>query len=267
MPFSITPLTDMPAPDASDFPNFMQLQSEGVDLGLPDADTLDFVGSGVTTTRGVGENSNKVTVSIAGGAGGGLQVQEDGVNLGAADVDTLNFSTGILATRGSDQTVTITVAPTPAAVSAGVMTLESNPDPSGPISFFDGVEFTHLDWSAAFATVPSDDWDTFENLLHFINAGVYRIVMTAFIQAENEWPNGNTTYGSYFDDYVSRHARTHTTGDSSDGEVRMIWTDQIVVNATADTNYFVGVYARAANAGAGILFAGMTLVIEKLADA
>lgn len=314
MPFSITPLTEMPAPDQSDFPNFLQWRQDGVDLGLPDADTIDCT-AGITATRGTGENSNVITLSAADVTGvlqvqedgvnlgapnvdtlnfaagilalrgsdntvtvtvdtpevPGLQVQEDGVDLGAADVTTLNFADGIGATRGSDGTVTITVdaapPPPPAPIAAGVMTLESNPDPSGPIAFFDATPFTHLDWSASTVVVASDDWDIFENLLHFINAGIYRITFTSFVQAENEWPSGNTTYGAYFDDVISAQARTHTGGDTNDAATRMTWTDQLIVNATADTSYFVGVYGLATNHTAGILFAGMTLVIEKLADA
>ncbi len=59
--FSITPATDVPPPDAGEFPDFIQFQDQGVDLGLADADTLNF-STGLTATRGVGENSNVVTV-------------------------------------------------------------------------------------------------------------------------------------------------------------------------------------------------------------
>lgn len=66
--FSITPLTDIPPPAAESFPQFIQFQEDGTDLGLPDADTLNFA-NGLTATRGTGENSNVVTVT--GGASGG----------------------------------------------------------------------------------------------------------------------------------------------------------------------------------------------------
>jgi len=105
--FSVTPLTDVPPPAAQEFPNFIQMQAAGTDLGGPDADTLNF-GAGLTATRGTGENSNVVSVTGE-AATSSLQVQEDGVNLGEADVDTINFSTGITATRGSDRTVTVNV--------------------------------------------------------------------------------------------------------------------------------------------------------------
>jgi hypothetical protein len=65
--FSITPATDVPPPAADAFPNFLTFQNQGTDLGLPDADTLNF-STGLTATRGVGENSNVVTVTGAGAA-------------------------------------------------------------------------------------------------------------------------------------------------------------------------------------------------------
>lgn len=64
--FSVTPLTDVPPPQAADFPDFIQFQAAGTDLGLPDADTLNF-STGMTATRGTGENSNVVTVTASGG--------------------------------------------------------------------------------------------------------------------------------------------------------------------------------------------------------
>ena len=64
--FSITPLTDIPPPAAQEFPNFLQFQEDGTDLGLSDADTLNF-STGLTATRGVGENANVVTVVATGG--------------------------------------------------------------------------------------------------------------------------------------------------------------------------------------------------------
>lgn len=58
--FSITPVTDFPAASAEAFPDYIQFQAEGVDLGGPDADTVNFVG--LTVTRGTGENASVVTV-------------------------------------------------------------------------------------------------------------------------------------------------------------------------------------------------------------
>lgn len=61
MSFTVTPITDIPAPTPQNFPNFVQYQQDGENLGLPDADTLNFA-AGLQATRGVGENSNVVTV-------------------------------------------------------------------------------------------------------------------------------------------------------------------------------------------------------------
>jgi hypothetical protein len=69
--FSVTPLTDMPAAAPKGFPTaLVQYQADGENLGLADADTLNFA-EGLTATRGVGENSNVVTVIGGGGGGAG----------------------------------------------------------------------------------------------------------------------------------------------------------------------------------------------------
>jgi len=60
--FSITPVSGFPLPTSDEFPNFIQFQSAGVDLGDNAADTVDFA-DGLTATRGTGENANVVTVS------------------------------------------------------------------------------------------------------------------------------------------------------------------------------------------------------------
>jgi hypothetical protein len=64
--FSVSPAGNTPFPAQTDegFPQFIQFQSNGTDLGGPDADTLDF-GPGLTATRGVGENANIVSVEVA----------------------------------------------------------------------------------------------------------------------------------------------------------------------------------------------------------
>lgn len=59
--FGLTPSASAyPTPAAEDFPNFIQFQADGTDLGGADADTVDFVG--MTATRGTGEAAGKVTV-------------------------------------------------------------------------------------------------------------------------------------------------------------------------------------------------------------
>lgn len=65
MAFGLTPAGAGFPPQAPDsFPNYIQFQSNGVDLGLPNVDTVDFA-DGLVATRGTGESANKVTV-IAG---------------------------------------------------------------------------------------------------------------------------------------------------------------------------------------------------------
>ena len=71
--FSITPAGSFPAPASESgdtgFVNFIQFQQDGTNLGDANADTVNFTGSGVTATRGTGENSGVLTVDIAGGGG------------------------------------------------------------------------------------------------------------------------------------------------------------------------------------------------------
>lgn len=86
----------------------LQFQDEGVNLGTSGtADTLDFVGTGITATR-IG---NTVTVTVGSGSSqAGIQFQDEGVNLGTSGtVDTTDFvGAGVTATRiGNTLTVTI----------------------------------------------------------------------------------------------------------------------------------------------------------------
>jgi hypothetical protein len=69
MTFGITPAGGFPPAAAEDFPNFIQFQADGTDLGGPDADTVNF-STGLTATRGTGENANVITVEADGGGGG-----------------------------------------------------------------------------------------------------------------------------------------------------------------------------------------------------
>jgi hypothetical protein len=70
--FAITALGGFPPPTSEDFPQFIQWQSAGTNLGLPDVDTIN-VSTGMTATRGTGENANTVTLTASGG-GGSAQV-------------------------------------------------------------------------------------------------------------------------------------------------------------------------------------------------
>lgn len=61
MGFGITPATGFPPQASDEFPNYIQFQNQGTDLGLPNVDTVNF-GRNLTATRGTGENANVVTV-------------------------------------------------------------------------------------------------------------------------------------------------------------------------------------------------------------
>jgi hypothetical protein len=61
--FTITPVS-VESAVGDDFPNFIQFQFNGVNLGGPDADTVNFVGSGFTVTRGSGDDANTITVTV-----------------------------------------------------------------------------------------------------------------------------------------------------------------------------------------------------------
>lgn len=68
--FGLTPVGGFPPPAPQDFPNFIQFQFDGFNLGGPDADTVNFVaGETFSVTRGEGENANVITVVIPAGSG------------------------------------------------------------------------------------------------------------------------------------------------------------------------------------------------------
>ncbi len=63
MSFGVTPAgSGVPAVDAG-WPRFIQFQNNGVNLGGPDADTVNFIGDFVVTTGGSGAE-NVINVSI-----------------------------------------------------------------------------------------------------------------------------------------------------------------------------------------------------------
>lgn len=65
MAFGFNPAGNgFPSQAPEGFPNFIQFQADGVNLGDPDVDTVDFVYP-LIATRGAGENSNVVTVTTA----------------------------------------------------------------------------------------------------------------------------------------------------------------------------------------------------------
>lgn len=69
--FSITPAGPFPAPASDGFPDYIQWQFEGVNLGDATVTTVNFVagapGSDLTVTRGTGENAGVLTVTIPSG--------------------------------------------------------------------------------------------------------------------------------------------------------------------------------------------------------
>lgn len=120
MSFSVTPAQGFAPPTDEGFPQFIQWQDEGTNLGGPDADTVNFTGTGVTVTRGTGENENKITVDIDNGgapaltwrvvAGDGTVTEDDldnGIRMTAATGGpVLHVDDGVI---GEGQSVLVAV--------------------------------------------------------------------------------------------------------------------------------------------------------------
>lgn len=66
--FAIAPISVSQA-ESGDFPDYLQFQQNGVDLGGPTVDTINIT-TGLTATRGVGEDANVLTL-VAESAGSG----------------------------------------------------------------------------------------------------------------------------------------------------------------------------------------------------
>lgn len=65
--FSVTPVGPFPPVNPEDFPDFLQWQWEGVDVGGTTVDTVNLTGNGVANvTVGTGENTNILTIEIEG---------------------------------------------------------------------------------------------------------------------------------------------------------------------------------------------------------
>jgi hypothetical protein len=62
MTFEITPVGA--STSGGELAQFLQFQSEGDDLGLPNVTIVNFTGEGIVATRGTGENANVITVTI-----------------------------------------------------------------------------------------------------------------------------------------------------------------------------------------------------------
>jgi len=68
--FSVTPVGPFPPVNSEDFPDFLQWQWEGVDIGDTAVDTVNLTGSGIAgMSVGTGENANVLTIEVEGGAG------------------------------------------------------------------------------------------------------------------------------------------------------------------------------------------------------
>lgn len=101
MTFAITPTTGFNPPTDAEFPDYMQFQADGVDLGDRAADTLNFA-TGLTATRGTGEAANVVTVVGAGGSAPSLIVQLFANNPGVMDGSLFSDWTGNPMTTSAD---------------------------------------------------------------------------------------------------------------------------------------------------------------------
>ena len=65
MTFGITPVSGFPPAASDDSPNYIQFQWNGVNLGGPDADTVNFVGTGFSLARGAsGTDENTITITV-----------------------------------------------------------------------------------------------------------------------------------------------------------------------------------------------------------
>lgn len=247
-------------------PTQIQFQEDGVDLGGPDADTLNF-STGITATR----LGNTVTVVVPDPPAppAPIQWQDEGSNLGAADADTVDFvGAGVTATRlGSTVTVTIPGGGGGGS-SVGVVQISSNPDPIGAIAAFDGTPFN--DWESSTTVVSSPDWNWAfgDQQLHFNTAGTYRLVVTAFIQADGSWPIGNSFSQVRVDsEMIGSYSRTYVGGEFSDGEDAIRWTSQAVLqDVPEDSLYNLNIKTVCPeDTFKGVLFMGMTISVEKIA--
>jgi hypothetical protein len=111
--WSISPAAPFPPPTAGEFPQYIQFQEDGTDLGRPDATTVNF-GSGLAATRGTGENEGVVTVTASGGGGdipggSGIEVSDNGV-LVSENVSRLDFGANLTASPQSAGVVRLSAA-------------------------------------------------------------------------------------------------------------------------------------------------------------
>lgn len=188
--FALTPVAGFPPPTPAEFPDFIQFQNEGANLGGSDADTVDFVGAGVTATRGTGANANKVTVTIPGGGGGG---------------------------------------------SAPVLAVSLQGAADGPIG--DGLagEIYFDNWNGTVRQTSADaSWSEANNRIEFARTGLYEVVVTTEIDAQGQFPNVTTRYGTRVESALSpvesRYNLPATTSGFWDDPGFIAYTDTFLVN-------------------------------------
>lgn len=101
MAYSLTPVVGAPlAPEG--FPQGMQFQNDGTDLGARDVLTLDFADN-LTATRGVGSTTVRVVADATGAA---IQWMDEGIDLGPPDANEVNFTgAGVVATRTGERII------------------------------------------------------------------------------------------------------------------------------------------------------------------
>jgi len=113
MTFGISPVGGVFAEQTADegFPQFIQWQLDGTNLGDTSADTVN-VTDPLVATRGVGENENVITLS-APGLQDGLTWEQDGTPLGlAGSATTVNLTDGLVGEQiGGVLTLHVTGAP------------------------------------------------------------------------------------------------------------------------------------------------------------
>jgi len=242
------------------FPNFIQFQQDGANLGLPDADTVNFTGTGVTVTRGTGEQENVVTVDVTGGVtpGGTISVAHDGTVV-QTDVTTINI-TGFSAavTPGTGDTATIDIT-SPGDSDTLVVLLA----PIGAAVFRGAL---YSDWTGTtHGGSNGSHWNQGTQTVVFDAPGLYQVSMQASVATAPgvDWPatglsNSVTLYGSSVPEaiamQVSEYGRMpanslNTTTDPK----RAQWHDTFIVDATTlPASFTPKVYADNYSDGTGV---------------
>lgn len=170
--FAIAPVSVSQA-ESGDFPDYLQFQKDGVDLGGPTVDTVN-IANGITATRGVGEDANVLTLSVD-GVGGSIAVYDGGV-LVADDVSALNIVGAASVTAGSAGVVNVDVTSSGGATPELLVFL-SAPDILNDTDNGTWNTLTPADVVAS----PDATWNTDTNQLEFARTGVYEILVSSVL--------------------------------------------------------------------------------------